>query len=147
MATINPYLNFNGSAEEAFNFYKSVFGGEFATVMRYKDISQAEGCDGMEVAENDLEKIMHIALPVGNGNVLMANDVLESMGQLSEVNNFSLSYSADSREETERIFNGLAEGGKVEMALNDTFWGAYFGMLNDQFGIRWMISYDEKLAK
>jgi PhnB protein len=147
MATINPYIHFNGKTEEAFNFYKSVFGGEFARVMRYKDVSQMEGCDGMQVAENDLEKITHIALPFGNGNVLMANDVLESMGKVSEINNFSLSYSADSREESERIFNGLAEGGKVEMPLNDTFWGAYFGMLCDKFGIRWMVSYDEKFAK
>src|SRR5215212_2277416 len=125
MATINPYLNFNGNTENAFNFYKSVFGGEFATVMRF---GGSPGCDQMPIAEGDKDKIMHIALPIGNENVLMATDALESMGQkLTEGNNFSLSYSADSREETERIFNGLAEGGKVEMALNDTFWGAYFG--------------------
>jgi PhnB protein len=106
------------------------------------------GCDQMPIAEGDKDKIMHIALPIGNENVLMATDALESMGQkLTEGNNFSLSYSADSREETERIFNSLAEGGKVEMPLNDTFWGAYFGMLQDKFGIRWMVSYDEKYAK
>jgi len=147
MATINPYINFKGNTEEAFNFYKSVFGGEFARVMRYKDVSQMEGCDGMQVAENDLEKIMHIALPVGNDDILMANDVLESMGKVSEINNFSLSVSADSKEDAERIFNGLAEGGKVEMPLNDTFWGAYFGMFEDKFGIRWMVSYDQNYAK
>jgi PhnB protein len=147
MATINPYIHFNGNTEKAFDFYKSVFGGEFAKVMRYKDVSQMEGCDGMQVAENDLEKIMHIALPLGNDNVLMANDVLESMGQLSEVNNFSLSVSADSKEDAERIFNGLAEGGKVELPLNDTFWGAYFGIFQDKFGIRWMVSYDQNYAK
>jgi PhnB protein len=142
MATINPYIHFNGGAEEAFNFYKSIFGGEFAAVMRYKDVSQAEGCEGMQVAENDLEKIMHIALPVGNGDVLMANDVLESMGQLSEINNFSLSVSAGSREEADRFFAGLSEGGKVELPLADAFWGAYFGMTHDKFGIRWMINFD-----
>ena len=142
MATINPYIHFKGNTEEAFNFYKSVFGGEFATVMRYKDVSQAEGCDGMRVAENDLEKIVHIALPVGNGNVLMANDVLESMGQVSEVNNFSISYSAESKDDADKIFKGLAEDGKVEMPLADTFWGAYFGMFEDKFGIRWMVNYD-----
>ncbi|HEX9962039.1 MAG TPA: VOC family protein [Pyrinomonadaceae bacterium] len=142
MATINPYIYFNGNTEEAFNFYKSVFGGEFAAVMRYKDVSQAEGYDGMKVAENDLEKIMHIALPVGNGNVLMANDVLESMGQLNEVNNFSLSVSAESKEEADKLFGGLSEGGKVEMPLADTFWGAYFGMTHDKFGIRWMVNFD-----
>jgi PhnB protein len=142
MATINPYIHFNGGAEEAFNFYKSIFGGEFAAVMRYKDVSRAEGCEGMQVAENDLEKIMHIALPVGNGDVLMANDVLESMGQVSEVNNFSLSVSAGSREEADRLFGALAEGGKVELPLADAFWGAYFGMAHDKFGIRWMINFD-----
>jgi PhnB protein len=147
MAAINPYLNFSGNTEEAFNFYKSVFGGEFATVMRYKDVSQKEGCDGMQVAENDLEKICHIALPVGNGNVLMANDVLESMGQLSEVNNFSLSVSADSRADADRLFSGLSDGGKTEMPLADTFWGSYFGMLQDKFGIRWMVSFDADRAK
>ena len=147
MATINPYIHFNGNTEAAFNFYKSVFGGEFARVMRYKDVSQMEGCDGMQVAENDLEKIMHIALPVGNDDILMANDVLESMGKVSKINNFSLSISADSKEDAERIFNGLAEGGKVELPLNDTFWGAYFGIFQDKFGIRWMVSYDQNYAK
>ena len=147
MATINPYLNFGGNTEEAFNFYKSIFGGEFATVMRYKDVSQAEGCDAMQVAENDLEKICHIALPLGNGNVLMANDVLESMGQLSDVNNFALSVSADSREDADNLFQGLSDGGKAEMPLADTFWGAYFGMLEDKFGIRWMVSYDKNYSK
>jgi PhnB protein len=147
MAKINPYINFAGNTEEAFNFYKSVFGGEFATVMRYKDVSQMEGCDGMQVAESDLEKIMHIALPFGDGNVLMANDVLESMGQLSEVNNFALSVSAESREDADKLFNGLSDGGAVEMPLADTFWGAYFGILQDKFGIRWMVSYDQNSAK
>src|SRR5215203_285172 len=145
MATINPYLNFNGNTEEAFNFYKSVFGGEFATVLRF---GESPGCDQMPVAEADKDKIMHIALPVGGDNVLMANDVLESMGQpLIEGNNFSISLSVDSREEADRVFNGLADGGKVEMPLNDAFWGAYFGMLQDKFGIRWMVSYDERFAK
>ena len=145
MATINPYINFNGNTEEAFNFYKSVFGGEFANVQRFGD---TPGCDEMPIAEADKGKIMHIALPIGNDNVLMATDVLESMGQtLTEGNNFSISFSADSRDDAERIFNGLADGGRVEMPLNDTFWGAYFGMLQDQFGMRWMVSYDQNYAK
>lgn len=127
MATINPYIHFNGNTTEAFNFYKTIFGGEFASVMRYKDVSQMEGCDGMQLAENDLEKIMHIALPVGNGNILMANDVLESMGKVSDVNNFSLSVSAESREAADKLFAGLADGGKAEMPLADTFWGSYSG--------------------
>jgi PhnB protein len=143
MATINPYLNFNGNTEEAFNFYKSVFGGEFAAVMRFGDVSQREGCEGMKVAENELEKIMHIALPIGKGDVLMATDALESMGQkLTTGNNFSISLSTDSKEEAETLFNGLSQGGKVEMPLGDTFWGAYFGMLKDKFGVSWMVNYD-----
>jgi PhnB protein len=145
MATINPYLNFNGNTEEAFNFYKSVFGGEFATLMRFEDFPQTEVCDGVKIAENELEKIMHIALPIGNGNVLMATDGLESMGQkFTEGNNFSISIGADSKEEAETLFNGLSQGGKVEMPLGDTFWGSYFGMLQDKFGVSWMVNYDYK---
>lgn len=146
MATINPYLNFNGNAEEVFNFYKSIFGGEFATVMRYGD---APGCDGGEeggkLGESDKDKIMHIALPIGSkGDVLMASDVPDSMGQLKQGDNFSISISAESKDEADRIFNGLAEGGKVEMPIADAFWGAYFGMCADKFGIQWMVSYDPK---
>jgi PhnB protein len=141
MAQINPYINFAGNTEEAFNFYKSVFGGEFAMLQRFEN---SPGCDGMTLAESDKDKIMHVALPIGN-NVLMATDTLESMGQkLEEGNNFSLSVSADSKEEADQIFNGLAEGGNVEMPLADAFWGAYFGMLKDKFGIRWMVSHDPK---
>jgi PhnB protein len=140
MANINPYINFNGNTEEVFNFYKSIFGGEFAMVMRFGD---TPGCDEMPVSEGDKEKIMHIALPIGNGDVLMATDALESMGQkLTEGNKFSISVSAESREEADTLFHGLSEGGKVEMPLTDAFWGAYFGMLQDKFGIRWMVSYD-----
>src|ERR1044072_9058584 len=144
MATINPYLNFKGNTEEAFNFYKSVFGGEFAVLQRFGNMPGCEEMpEGKQVSEDDREKIMHIALPVGNGNVLMATDALESMGQnLTEGNNFWLFVSADSNEEAEQIFNGLSDGGKVEMPLADAFWGSYFGMLQDRFGIRWMVSYD-----
>lgn len=145
MAKINPYLNFNGNTEEAFNFYKSVFGGEFAAVMRF---GETPGCDEMPIAENEKDKIMHIALPIGNGNILMATDMLESMGQkLNEGNNFSISIDTESREEAEKLFGGLSDGGKVEMPLGDAFWGAYFGMCADKFGIRWMINYDEKHSK
>jgi PhnB protein len=145
MAAINPYLNFNGNTEEAFNFYKTVFGGEFAAVMRF---GESPGCDQMPIAESDKDKIMHIALPIGNDNVLMATDTLESLGQkLTEGNNFSISVSAQSRDEADALFGGLAEGGKVEMPLADAFWGAYFGMLQDKFGIRWMINYDQNYAK
>jgi PhnB protein len=143
MATINPYLNFKGNTEEVFNFYKSVFGGEFATVMRFED---APPCPEMgELAAGDREKIMHVALPIGNGNVLMGTDALESMGQnMTAGNNFSISISTESKEETERIFNGLSDGGKITMPLAETFWSAYFGMCKDKFGIQWMVNYDKQ---
>jgi PhnB protein len=138
MATVNPYLNFNGNTEEAFNFYKSVFGGEFITLQRFKDTSEAD-----KVPANDQDKIMHVALPIGQGNILMATDALESMGQkLVSGNNFSLSVDAGSEAEADKLFNALAAGGQVNMPLEKTFWGAYFGMLTDQFGIQWMVNYD-----
>lgn len=144
MAGINPYLTFNGNTEEIFNFYKSIFGGEFAAVMHYGD---APGCGEMPIAENDKDKIMHIALPIG-GSVLMASDAIKAMGQkLVEADNFSTAVNADSKEEADRIFGGLADGGNVEMALADAFWGDYFGMLRDRFGIQWMVSYNENHAR
>lgn len=147
MNTINPYLNFGGNTEEAFNFYKSVFGGEFATLMRFGDMHGQAGCDeaaeGGKISEADRNKIMHIALPIGNGSVLMATDALESMGQnLNAGNNFSLSINAESKEEAEKVFNGLSADGKITMPLGDTFWGAYFGMFSDKFGIQWMVNFD-----
>ncbi len=146
MASINPYINFNGNTEEAFNFYKSVFGGEFAALMRFGD---APSCDEMPVAEGDKDKIMHIALPIGDkGDVLMGTDMLESMGQkLEEGNNFSIAINPNSREDADRLYNGLAEGGTAEMPLADAFWGDYFGMLKDQFGVRWMVSFNENYVQ
>ena len=138
MATMNPYLNFNGNTEEAFNFYKSVFGGEFAMLQRFKDTP-----DGDKMSPSDQEKIMHIRLPIGPETSLMATDVLESMGQiLSTGNNFSLSLDVKSKEEAYKLFKGLSAGGKIDMPLEDAFWGAYFGMCTDKFGIQWMINYD-----
>ncbi|MEO6330344.1 MAG: VOC family protein [Ginsengibacter sp.] len=137
MATLNPYLNFNGNTEEAFNFYKSVFGGEFAMLQRFKDVPQAG-----DTPEGEKEKIMHIALPVGKVNMLMGTDTPESMGQLTFGNNLSLSLSTESEEETNKIFNALAAGGNITMPLDKMFWGAYFGMLTDKFGIHWMVNYD-----
>jgi len=140
MPSLNPYLNFNGNTEEAFNFYKSVFGGEFASVERFKNTPEAG-----KMPEADKNKIMHIALPIGKDNMLMATDVLESMGQqLTVGNNFSISINADSKEEADRLFNGLSAGGKVELEMQKTFWGSYFGMFSDKFGIQWMISYNEQ---
>ncbi len=147
MMTLNPYLNFKGNTEEAFNFYKSVFGGEFAMLMRYKDMPQHEGGEAGNISNDESEKIMHIALPIGN-SVLMATDAVGAMAdKLSSGNNFSISINAQSKAEAERIFNGLSADGNVTMPLADTFWGAYFGMLADKFGVNWMINYDEKYSK
>jgi PhnB protein len=140
MAQINPHINFNGNAEEAFAFYKSVFGGEFAIIMRFKEISSPE----FPVAENDANKIMHIALPIGK-NVLMANDVPESMGQTNENENRSkISISAESKEEADKLFNGLSVGGQIEAPIGDSPWGSYFGMFRDKYGIEWMVDFDPK---
>ena len=141
MAKINPYLHFLGNTEEVFNFYKSIFGGEFATVMRYGDMSGQEGCENMP--EENKQKIMHIALPVSDGHVLMGTDAVgEHAADAKFGNNVSLSISADSKEEADKVFNGLAEGGAVTMPLGDTFWGAYFGMLKDKYDIQWLVNYD-----
>ena len=140
MALINPHINFNGNAEEAFTFYKSVFGGEFAKIMRFKDMSSPEH----PVSENDANKIMHIALPIGK-NILMANDVPESMGRVNENDNRSkISISAESREEADKLFSGLSAGGKVEVPMADSSWGTYFGMFRDKYGIEWMVDFDPK---
>lgn len=141
MAKINPYLHFLGNTEEVFNFYKSIFGGEFAAVMRYGDMSGQEGCENL--SDDDKSKIMHIALPLSDGHVLMGTDAVGEHAKDAKFgNNISLSVSPDSKEETEKIFNGLADGGEVTMPLSDTFWGAYFGMLKDKYDIRWLINYD-----
>ncbi len=140
MAQINPHINFNGNAEEAFTFYKSVFGGEFAKIMRFKDISSPE----FPVTENEANKIMHIALPIGK-NILMANDVPESMGPTNENENRSkISISAESREEADKLFSGLSAGGNIEVPIGDSFWGSYFGMFRDKYGIEWMVDFDPK---
>jgi PhnB protein len=140
MALINPHINFNGNAEEAFNFYKSVFGGEFARIVRFKDISMP----GQPIDENEANKIMHIALPIGK-NVLMANDVPEFMGKVNENENRSkISVSAESREEADRLFNGLSAGGSVEVPIGDSPWGSYFAMFRDKYGIEWMVDFDPK---
>lgn len=140
MALINPHINFNGNAEEAFTFYKSVFGGEFAKVMRFKDLSSPE----FPVAEKEENKIMHIALPIGK-NILMGNDVPEFMGKVNENENRSkIAISAESLEEGEKLFSGLSVGGTIEMPFAESPWGSYFGMFRDKFGIEWMIDFDPK---
>lgn len=138
MASINPHINFNGNAEEAFNFYKSVFGGEFAQITRFKDIASAE----FPVAEHEANKIMHIALPIGK-NLLMANDVPEILGKTNENENRSkIVINADSKAEADKLFNGLSAGGQIEMPIGDSPWGTYFGMFRDKYGIEWMLDFD-----
>lgn len=138
MPTIHPYINFNGNAEEAFEFYKSVFGGKFATIARFKDIASPE----FPVPEQEANKIMRIVLPIGN-TLLIANDVPESMGRVSENENRSkIAVAAESKEEAERIFNGLSAGGAVEMPMAESPWGSYFGMFRDKYGIEWTVEFN-----
>ncbi|HEY3372724.1 MAG TPA: VOC family protein [Prolixibacteraceae bacterium] len=139
MAQINPYIHFNGNAEEAFTFYKSVFGGEFAMISRFKDLSIPEH----PISENEAEKIMHIALPIGKNSVLMGSDTPEFMGKQNENENRSkISISAENKEEAVQLFNGLSAGGKIEMPIADSPWGSYFGMFRDKYGIEWMVDFD-----
>lgn len=136
--TINPWINFNGNAEEAFTFYKSVFGGEFGKVVRFKDMASAE----FPVPEAEAEKIMLVTLPIGQGSVLMANDVPEVMGKVNERENRSkISVSTDSKEEADRLFAGLSAGGEVEGPMGDGPWGSYAGMFRDKYGIEWIIEF------
>lgn len=138
MATINPYINFNGNAEEAFNFYKSVFGGEFSSIVRFKDLESAE----FPVSEEDANKIMRIVLPIG-GNTLIANDVPAALGTVNENENRSkISVSAQSRDEADSIMTGLSADGTVEMPLDESPWGTYFGMFRDKYGIEWTIEFE-----
>jgi PhnB protein len=138
MPTINPHINYNGNAEEAFTFYKSVFGGEFTKITRFKDLASPE----FPIDEKEENKIMHIALPIGN-NTLMANDVPAILGTTNENENRSkIAITANSREEADKLFNGLSAGGTVEMPIQDSPWGSYFGMFRDKYGIEWMIDFD-----
>lgn len=141
MATINPHINFNGNAEEAFIFYKSVFGGEFTKVIRFKDIASTE----FPVAEKEADKIMHIALPIGKTSVLMANDVPEILGKTNENENRSkIVITTESKEEADKVFNGLSVGGQIEGPIGDSFWGTYFGCFRDKYGIEWIVEFDPK---
>jgi PhnB protein len=138
MALINPHINFNGNAEEAFHFYRSVFGGEFTKIMRFKDLSGPE----FPVSDHEANKIMHIALPIGK-NILIANDVPEIMGRTNENENRSkISISTESREEADKLFNGLSEGGQIEFPIGDSPWGTYFGCFRDKYGIEWIVDFD-----
>lgn len=137
MGPVNPYLHFNGNTEQAFDFYKSVFGGEYAMVMRFKEAPSEH-----KMSESDGEKIMHITLPIGQGSILMASDMPEAYGEAVIGTNLSISISTESEEQANNLFNSLSAGGRITMPLEKTFWGAYFGMFADRFGIQWMINYD-----
>ncbi len=139
MATINPHINFNGNALEAFEFYRSVFGGEFSKVVRFKDMVNA----GYPIPEHEFEKIMHISLPIGNSGAIMGNDVPAIMGTTNENENRSkIVVKTDSREEADHIFGGLSIGGQIEMPIQDSPWNTYFGMFRDKYGIEWMIEFE-----
>lgn len=140
MPKINTYLNFQGNTEEAFNFYKSVFGGEFSSVVRFKDMPM----EGFTIPDADADKIMHISLPVGPNHILMGTDALESVGQkIVYGNNLYISVHPKSKEEADRIFNQLSANGKVEMPVADQVWGDYFGSFVDKYGIPWMINFNK----
>jgi PhnB protein len=142
MPVVNVYLTFNGNCEEAFNFYKSVFGGEFPYLGRFKDMPPSE--EGAKSMAADGERIMHVSLPISKETMLMGSDTGgEWAKDFKQGNNFSVSVTASSKEEADRIFNGLSKGGQVTMPLDKTFWGDYFGMLTDKFGINWMMSFNE----
>jgi PhnB protein len=141
MAQINPYIHFNGNAEEAFAFYKSVFGGEFITVSRFKDFPNPE----YPFPEDEAEKIIHIALPIGKNSILMGSDTPEFLGRHNENETRSkISISAETKEEADQLFNRLSRGGKIEMPITDSPWGSYFGMFRDKYGIEWMVDFDPR---
>lgn len=146
MATINPYLIFNGNCEEAFLFYQSVFGGEFPYVGKFSDMpADAEGSES--ISEEEKNKIMHICLPIGKDSVLMGSDSNEASGSVTFGSNVSISINTESKQEADKLFDGLSVGGNPFMPMSQTFWGAYFGMFVDKFGIHWMVNFDENPAK
>lgn len=141
MPAINPHINFNGNAEEAFKFYQSVFGGSITKLVRYKDLSNA----GFQPSDNEKEKVMHIVLAIGECSLLMGNDVPEIMGKTNERENRSkIVVAAASKEEAAHIFNGLSQGGEIEGPIGDSPWGTYFGCFRDRYGIEWIIEYDQR---
>jgi PhnB protein len=142
MAALNPYLNFSGNCEEAFDFYKSVFGGEFLALMRFNEVPAEAMAEGPPITGSEDKKIMHVSLPIGHGTVLMGSDRPAAMGPTTSGNNFYISINAESEDEATRLFNGLSAGGQVTMPLAKAFWNAYFGMFTDKFGIQWMVNYE-----
>ena len=141
MTTVNTYLTFDGNCEEAFLFYQSVFGGEFPYVGKFGEMPPQEGMPPL--SEEDKSRILHISLPISTETMIMGSDTMTGMQKLNVGNNFSLSLNVNSKEEATQLFNKLSIGGTVTMSLADTFWGAYFGMWTDKFGINWMVNYDD----
>lgn len=141
---IHAYLNFDGKAEEAFRFYAKVLGGTLTEVHRFGSMPPQEG---FELTDEQKNRVMHVGLELSDGQMLMASDVMEGMGEHVEGTNVSLSIHPDSRSEADRIFNALNEGGRVTMPLADQFWGDYYGSLTDRFGINWMVNYSEAGTK
>ena len=141
MTTVNTYLTFDGNCEEAFLFYQSVFGGEFPYVGKFGEMPPQEGMPPL--SEEDKSRILHISLPISTETMIMGSDTMTGMQKLNVGNNFSLSLNVNSKEEATQLFNKLSVGGTVTMPLEDTFWGAYFGMWTDKFGINWMVNYDD----
>lgn len=141
MAQINPYLIFNGTCEAAFNLYKSVFGGEFAMISKFKDMPADE--NSPELSEEDAERVMHVSFPINDGYILMGSDSNAQSGDVVFGTNSSISINAESRDEADKLFNGLSADGKITMPMTNTFWGAYFGMFTDKFGVNWMVNFDE----
>ena len=143
MTTVNVYLTFKDNCKEAFEFYKSVFGGEFSSLNTFGEMPPQEGMP--PISDSDKDKIMHVSLPISGETVLMGSDQVGGWGpDLNVGNNFSISIQTDSMEDADRLFNGLSQGGTVTMPLAKTFWGAYFGMFTDKFGIAWMVNCDLK---
>jgi PhnB protein len=138
MITINPYLYFNGNCEEAFNFYKSVFEVEFSYIGRYKDVPKTQ----KHIFHEQDNKIMHVSLPINSQTTLMGADNTQLDKETISNNNFSLSISTDQKEEADRLFQKLSKGGKIKLAMTETFWGSYYGIINDKFGINWKISFE-----
>lgn len=139
MPALHPYLSFSNNCEEAFNFYKSAFGGEFSSFVRFKDMPM----EGFESPAHELEKIMHVSLPISEGYVLMGSDTPEAMGSANPGNTVALSLSVGSKEEADSLFAKLSAGGTITMPMDNAPWGAYFGMLTDKFGFNWMVSFEQ----
>lgn len=141
MAQINPYLIFNGTCEAAFNLYKSVFGGEFEMISKFKDMPADE--NSPQLSEEDANRIMHVSFPISANYILMGSDSNTQSGDVVIGTNISISINAESREEADKLFNGLSADGTITMPMTNTFWGAYFGMFTDKFGVSWMVNFDE----